>query len=52
VRPGPLPVVATADGLTCRFTVQVPANAADIPDLGPQVCAASPQAVSKAALLP
>ncbi len=52
VRPGPLPVTATAGALTCRFTVQVPANAADIPDLGPQVCMPAPPAASEAALAP
>lgn len=52
VRPGPLPIVATAGALSCRFTVEVPANAAEIPDLGPQVCAFAPPAAAKAALLP
>ncbi len=44
VRPGPLPIVATGGAQTCRFTVEVPANTADIPDLGSQVCSAATQA--------
>ncbi|GAC1419897.1 MAG: fimbria/pilus outer membrane usher protein [Candidatus Velthaea sp.] len=35
---GNLVVVASADGTTCRFTVNVPPHAEDVPDLGTAVC--------------